>query len=394
VIVKLLPILGITFVDILGFSILIPLMPYFVKHFGAPDVVVGALFGVFALCQVIGGPIWGNVSDRIGRKRVLIVSQVGATIGWTILAFAPTIAWVFVARIIEGFSGGNISVTQAYVSDVVEPEKRTRAFGYIGAAFSAGLIFGPASGGWLVEHYGYTVPFLLAAGLQVVTLVLTIFVLPESLKASDDETPASSLRDIPRTFTIAGVAPVMWQKLIFALGIYGWFGSFTLILQQQFGFSVAGTSYFFCCFGVASMVAQLAAVGRISERTGDRRSTNIGYALLLAAFAIVPFAHTIVAAGVMVALFSLGLALVNASLPAQLSELAPGHLRGTILGAASSMDSIAGVFMPLVTTYALQAAGVLPATAVPFVFVAIALAVGIVQATRGPALRTAAPDAP
>ncbi len=393
-IVKLLPILGITFVDILGFSILIPLMPYFVKHFGAPDVVVGALFGVFALCQVIGGPIWGNVSDRIGRKRVLIVSQVGATIGWTILAFAPTIAWVFVARIIEGFSGGNISVTQAYVSDVVEPEKRTRAFGYIGAAFSAGLIFGPASGGWLVEHYGYTVPFLLAAGLQVVTLVLTIFVLPESLKASDDETPASSLRDIPRTFTIAGVAPVMWQKLIFALGIYGWFGSFTLILQQQFGFSVAGTSYFFCCFGVASMVAQLAAVGRISERTGDRRSTNIGYALLLAAFAIVPFAHTIVAAGVMVALFSLGLALVNASLPAQLSELAPGHLRGTILGAASSMDSIAGVFMPLVTTYALQAAGVLPATAVPFVFVAIALAVGIVQATRGPALRTAAPDAP
>jgi DHA1 family tetracycline resistance protein-like MFS transporter len=394
VIVKLLPILGITFVDILGFSILIPLMPYFVKHFGAPDIVVGALFGVFALCQVIGGPIWGNVSDRIGRKRVLIVSQIGATIGWTMLAFAPTIGWVFVARIIEGFSGGNISVTQAYVADVVEPEKRTRAFSYVGAAFSAGLIFGPASGGWLVEHYGYTVPFLLAAGLQVVTLVLTIFVLPESLKAGDDEAPASSLRDIPRAFTIDGVAPVMWQKLIFALGIYGWFGSFTLILQQQFGFSVTGTSYFFCLFGVASLISQLTAVGRISESAGDRRGTNIGYALMLCAFAVVPFAHAVWAAGLMIVLFSLGLALVNASLPAQLSHLAPEHLRGTILGAASSLDSVAGVFMPVVTTYALQAGGVLPATAIPFAFVAIALAVGIVQAARGPALQPAPSEVP
>ena len=392
-IVKLLPILGITFVDILGFSILIPLMPYFVKHFGATDVVVGALFGVFALCQVVGGPIWGNVSDRIGRKRVLIVSQVGATIGWTMLAFAPTIGWVFVARTIEGFSGGNISVTQAYVSDVVEPEKRARAFGYVGAAFSAGLIFGPASGGWLVEHYGFTVPFLLAAGLQVVTLLLTVFVLPESLRANPAEAP-SSLRDIPRTFTIPGVAPVMWQKLIFSLGIYGWFGAFTLILQEQFGFSVTGTSYFFCLFGVVSMIAQLTAVGRISESTGERRGTNLGYVLLLGAFGVVPFAHAIWAAGLMIALFSLGLALVNASLPAQLSQLAPEHLRGTILGAASSTESIAGVFMPIVTTYALQIGGVLPATAVPFAFVAIALAVGIVQAARGPALGRAATGAP
>jgi DHA1 family tetracycline resistance protein-like MFS transporter len=388
VIVRLLPILGITFIDILGFSILIPLMPYFVKHFGAPDVVVGALFGTFALCQVIGGPFWGNMSDRIGRKRVLIVSQIGATIGWTILAFAPTIGWVFLARIIEGFSGGNLSVTQAYVSDVVEPEKRSRAFAYVGASFSAGLIFGPASGGWLVEHYGFTMAFLLAASLQVVTLVLTIFVLPESLKATEDEAP-TSIRDIPRAFTIPGVTPVMVQKAIFSLGIYGWFGSFTLILQQQFGFSVAGTSYFFCLFGVASVISQLGAVGRISESAGDRRSTVLGYVLVMAALTIVPFAHAIWLAGVMVALFSLGLALVNASLPAQLSALAPENLRGTVLGAASSLESIAGVFMPLATTYALQVGGVLPATSIPFVIIAFALAVGLTQVARGPALRPA-----
>ncbi len=384
-IVKLLPILGITFIDILGFSILIPLMPYFVKHFGAPDVVVGALFGVFAICQVIGGPIWGNLSDRIGRKRVLIVSQIGATIGWTMLAFAPTIGWVFVARIIEGFSGGNISVTQAYVSDLVPPEKRARAFAYIGAAFSAGLIFGPASGGYLVQHYGFSVPFLLAAGLQAITLLLTVLLLPESRTRTEGDVPAS-LRDIPRAFTVPGIAPVMWQKLVFSLGIYGWYGAFTLVLQQQFGFTASGTSYFFCTFGVASMIAQLAAVGRISESTGERRGANLGYVLLMAAFAIVPFATAIWQAGVMIACFSLGLSLVNAAIPAQLSMLAPESLRGTVLGAASSMESVAGVFMPLVTTYALQIGGVLPTAAIPFAFTGFALILGVVQVVRGPKL--------
>src|SRR6516165_7442177 len=110
---RILPILGITFIDILGFSILIPIMPYFVLHFGASDIVVGLLFSTFATMRFIAGPVWGNVSDRIGRKKVLIISQVGATIGWTMLAFANSLGFVFLARIIEGASGGNISVTQA-----------------------------------------------------------------------------------------------------------------------------------------------------------------------------------------------------------------------------------------------------------------------------------------
>jgi DHA1 family tetracycline resistance protein-like MFS transporter len=383
VFVRLLPILGITFIDILGFSILIPLMPFFVKHFGAPDVVVGGLFGVFALCQFIGGPFWGNVSDRIGRKRVLIVSQIGATIGWTMLAFAPTIAVVFVARVIEGFSGGNISVTQAYVSDLVPPEKRGRAFAYIGAAFSAGLIFGPLAGGWLVERFGFSVPFLLAAGLQLLTLIVTIIALPESRKLDPTDKPAS-FGDITRALQAPRVAPVLWQKLVFSLGLYGWFACFTLILQQQFGFTASGTSYFFASFGVASVVAQLGVVGRVSEATNDRRTSNIGFVLLLCAFAVIPFVHSLLGAAVMIVFFSLGLSMVNASIPALLSSLSPENLRGTILGAASSLESVAGVFMPVVSTYVLQTAGVLPTVAIPFVFTAVALVMGLLAAPQTP----------
>jgi DHA1 family tetracycline resistance protein-like MFS transporter len=376
VILTLLPILGITFIDILGFSILIPLMPYFVKHFGAPDIVVGGLFATFALCQFVGGPFWGNVSDRIGRKAVLIVSQVGATIGWTMLAFAPTIGWVFVARIVEGFSGGNISVTQAYVADLVEPEKRGRAFSYIGAAFSAGLIFGPLSGGYLVGRYGYAVPFLLAAALQVVTLIVTVLILPESRKVASGEQPAK-LADIKLSLLDRRVAPVMWQKLVFSLGLYGWFSVFTLILQAQFGFDATSASYFFCAFGLASVVMQIGVVGRMTDALGDRRASNAGFAALLIAFAIVPFAHAIPLAIAMVVTFSLGLSLVNATIPALLAANAPDNMRGTILGAAASLESVSGVFMPVLSTWTLQAAGVAPAVAITFGLTAVALSMGL-----------------
>jgi len=381
VIVKLLPILGITFIDILGFSILIPLMPYFVKHFGAPDIVVGGLFATFALCQFVGGPVWGNVSDRIGRKAVLIVSQIGATIGWTMLAFAPNIGIVFLARIIEGFSGGNISVTQAYVSDLVEPAKRGRAFAYIGAAFSSGLVFGPLAGGYLVAKYGFAMPFLLAAGLQLITLIVTILVLPESRQKNADEKPAS-LADIKVSLLDRRIAPIMWQKLVFSLGLYGWFSVFTLVLQIQFGFDAAAASYFFTVFGITSVICQVGVVGRTTDALGDRVASNIGFAVLLAGFAIVPFAHTIPLAIVMVAFFSLGMSLVNATIPALLSANAPDNMRGTVLGTASSLDSVSGMIMPVICTYVLQSAGVAPTIAITFGLTTAALIMGLAALKR------------
>ena len=384
-IVRLLPILGITFIDILGFSILIPLMPFFVKRFGSPDIVVGMLFATFALCQFVAGPIWGNVSDRVGRKMVLIISQIGATIGWAMLAFAPNIGIVFLARIIEGFSGGNISVTQAYVSDLVEPEKRGRAFAYIGAAFSAGLIFGPLSGGFLVSRYGFSVPFLLASGLQLITLIVTIVVLPESRTRATDEAPAT-LAAIGQALSARSVAPVLWQKLVFALGLYGWFAVFSLVLQRQFGFDQSSSSYFFCAFGLASVIMQLGVVGRITDALGDRRASLLGFTALLVAFGVVPFAHEMVLATVMVVFFSFGLSMANATIPALLSSLAPDNMRGTVLGAASSLEAISGVVMPVLTTYTLQAAGVAPTVAIVWAFIATALVMGLVQ-TYAPRVR-------
>jgi multidrug resistance protein len=378
VIVKLAPILGITFIDILGFSILIPLMPYYVQHFGAPPVVVGILFSVFALCQFIAGPVWGNISDRIGRKKVLIVSQIGATIGWTMLAFAPTLAVVFVARIIEGLSGGNISVTQAYVSDLVEPSKRARAFAYIGAAFSAGLIFGPAAGGYLAEHDGFATPFLLAAGLQVVTLIVTITVLPES-REHDDEAKQPAFADIVLALRDHRVAPVMWQKLVYSLGLYGWFAAFTLVLQRQLGYNEETASFFFAGFGVASIIIQLGVVGRLTEALGDRRANNLGLAFMVLAFGIVPFLHDLLSALVMLVLFATGLSINNATISALIADAAPENARGTILGVSSSLESASGVVMPPISTGALGLYGVPATAAISAGFALAALVMGLAR---------------
>lgn len=383
-ILRLLPILGITFIDIFGFSMLLPLLPFFVKHFGAADVAVGVVASTYSLAQLFAGPLWGNLSDRIGRKAVLIVSQVGATIGWTMLGFAPTLAWVIAARAIEGFSGGNLGVTQAYVSDLVAPEQRGRAFAWLGAAFSLGFVFGPALAGWLATSYGFSAPFFVAAGLQALTVVLTIALLPESRRGATDEAKnAPTPRAIVAAFADHRVAPVLWLRLVYTCGMYGWFGAMALILNRQLGWGVGQMSTVFVIFGLFQVALQIFAVGNSVERSGNRVATNRGFALLVVAFALVPFVTNLYVAVPMLLLFGVGMSLENAAFPALASEVAAEDRRGTVLGVLSGLDSLAGFMMPPLVTGVLEFAGVAPADAIVVALLVAALAIGLAQ-TRAP----------
>jgi MFS transporter, DHA1 family, tetracycline resistance protein len=374
---RILPILGITFIDILGFSILIPILPYFVLHFGASDITVGILFSTFAATQFLAGPIWGNVSDRIGRKKVLIISQIGATIGWTLLAFANTLGLVFIARIIEGISGGNISVTQAYVADMVAPKDRARAFAYIGAAFSAGIVFGPALGGFLLPRYGYPAPFLVAAGLQLLTLILTIVMLPESTSAKTREEVAT-FRHIWLSLSDRRVAPLLLQLWAFSLSLYAWFGVVTLLLKEAIGFGPSQASYFFASFGLLSVLVQVFAVGRLSDGIGDRRASNLGIASLLIGFLLVPFVHNLAMMVPIMVFFGFGMAVARPNLTALLTDQAPENQRGTILGVSSSLDNISGVLMPPLSTGLLGAFGPAWAGATSAFWAFVALIMGLI----------------
>jgi DHA1 family tetracycline resistance protein-like MFS transporter len=374
-IARILPILGVTFIDILGFSILLPILPYFVKSFGASDIVVGLLFSTFAACQFVAGPIWGNVSDRIGRKQVLIVSQIGATIGWFMLAFAHTIGMVFIARIVEGVSGGNISVTQAYVADLVEPRQRGRAFSYVGAAFSAGIVFGPLLGGVLFDRFGFSAPFLAAATLQLVTLVVTIVMLPES--RNPEGTQVATFGHIRASLVDPRVGPILLQMWAFSLALYAWFGVFALLMQAALGFTATNTSFFFASFGALSVILQLGPGPRLIDALGDRRSSNIGIALALCGFMLVPLIHSIWTMLPTFLLFGIGMAIARPALSSILAAGAPENQRGTILGVSSALDNLSGVTMPPLSTGLLGRYGPAWAGAVSSLFALVALLMGL-----------------
>ncbi len=362
---KLLPILGITFIDIVGFSMLIPMLPYFVTHFGMSPFVVGLLMSTFSLCQFVSAPVWGAISDRIGRKMVLIVSQIGATIGWVMLGLAPNIAAalalapiavVFAARIVEGISGGNISITQAYVADLVEPRERARAFGLISAMFAAGMVFGPLGGGVLYARYGFAVPFLVAAALQFLTLVVTIVMLPESrARVADDE--RFSIQSLVVSFSKPRLARNLWQKLAIALALYGWFAAFSLFFQRQLHFTLAQTDYFFSIFAIFNVIMNIFVVGRVSARLGDRAMSNIGLAALVVGFASLPFVHEPGLLAVTMLFFSFGMALANTGITAIISSTASDRDQGTVLGTSSALDSLSGILAPPISTKLLAAYG-------------------------------------
>ena len=377
---KLLPILGITFIDIVGFSMLLPILPYFVTHFGMSAAIVGILMSTFSFCQLVSGPLWGNASDRIGRKAVLIISQIGATIGWAMLAFAGNIFWVFVARIIEGVSGGNIGITQAYVADVVEPKDRSRAFGLIGAMFAAGMVFGPVGGGALFARFGFSAPFLAASALQFLTLILTIVLLPESRSKQENAESRVGLSDILTTLRNPRMSRILWQKLALSLALYGWYASIALYLGGQLHFGVVQTTEYFSAFALVNVAINGFGIGKASNRLGDRVMSTLGLASLLVALTILPFTHPVWTVGGAMILFAIGGAFANNGITALISNAATDREQGTVLGVGSSLDSLSGIIAPPISTGLLSRYGAPYASVESLVLAAIGLVMGLAAA--------------
>jgi len=380
-VLRLLPILGITFIDIFGFSILIPIVPLFAQHFGASDLVIGLLFATFSAFQFVAGFVWGRVSDLIGRKAVLIISQIGATFGWVMLAFAKTLPIVFLARIIEGASGGNISVTQAYVADKVEPAQRSRAFGLVGASFAAGMVFGPLFGAPLYNMYGFPAPFLFAAALQLITLILTIFMLPESRTAAERSQVATA-SDIVGSLTHGKIAPLLWQQWMYSLALYAMFAVFSLYFKAALHYDVTQIYYLFAAFAVTNVILQGFVVGPVSEALGDRRCSNLGLALAIVSFCVVPFVHDLVGVAFMMLPFSAGMALARPTLASLITDRTPDNQRGVILGTGSSLDSVSGMIMPPVSTGLLGMYGPAFVSIPSTLFSLVSLTMGLIAARK------------
>jgi MFS family permease len=358
------PIYGITFLDILGFTILIPLLPFVAKRFGAPDVVAGALVATTAVCATLASPLWGALSDRFGRKRALLGSQCTSFVAYLLIAFAGGIPMLFLSRAIEGLGGGNLGIANAYVADVTTAEQRPQALAYATAAFGAGFLVGPILSGSLAR-FGFAVPFFAAAALQVVNALLTLALLPEShAPAPSARVGFAEVRAIARE---PGIANVLWRRFLYIFAFTSFFTTFSLYVNARFGSDAATASALLALAGGVGALTQIFFVGPLAKRYGIRATAIGAFALGIVAYALLGIVNGIAAFVVTIALWALSGSLLRPVLDARIAELAPASSRGVVLGFGDSLDNFSLVFAPTIGAaivgIAPRLAGVVPACA-------------------------------
>ena len=269
---RLLTIFLIVFIDLLGFGLILPLLPFYAETFKASDTVVGLLVASYAAAQLIGAPVLGRLSDRYGRRPILLVSIVGTSLGFLVLGLADTLWLLFAARIFDGLTGGNIAVARAYITDTTDEHSRARALGLIGAAFGLGFIIGPALGGALSTGGNYALPAFVAAGLAALNAVMAFFWLPESLSAERraalraQPRPFTSPRRVLAAFRRPVVGPLLQLMLLFQLAFVTFEGVFSLYAKEHLALESNEAGYLLAYAAAIIALVQGLAIGRLEAR--------------------------------------------------------------------------------------------------------------------------------
>jgi DHA1 family tetracycline resistance protein-like MFS transporter len=346
-------------IDALGFGIVVPVVPTLVMQFSGQSASgaslwQGALLAAFSLMQFLCAPLLGALSDRFGRRPVLLVSLGGMCLNYLMLAWAPTLGWLFLGRLIAGATAASYSAATAYIADVTPPAKRAQRFGLIGAMFGLGFVGGPALGG-LLGGYGLRLPFLAAALLAGANVLYALLVLPESLPPAlrrpvqwRRANPVGSLRVIATDPAYARLA-VAWCCAWFALGALQ--SSFVLENDMRLGWGPQQNGLALAMVGVGSAVVQGLLVRRLVPRIGERRAALSGYALSALAYFAFAFADQVwlLAAGIV--LQALG-SISGPAIQALLSAHAGPDQQGQVQGALASMQGLTAIVAPLVSGWA------------------------------------------
>ena len=355
----LLSIFLIVLVDILGFTIILPLLPFYAENLGATPWVVGWLLSSYGLCQLVAGPILGQISDRVGRRPVLLVSQIGTFIGFLILAFSKTLVPVFISRVIDGLTAGNISVAQAYISDVTDPENRAKAFGLIGIAFGFGFLVGPALAGFLA-HFGHPYPIFLAAALSLTSALATYLLLPAS-KVHEPDSPNQKWewKIYLRFFKDAALGPLLWQFFYFVFAFVLFFSGFALFAERRFTyhaipFGTKEVGFIFAYVGLLGIIIQGALIGRFVKKWGEARLVKVGFLCMGIGFLYLGGSFTLPHLVAAVTIGFIGMSVLRPSLTSLITQKIGRAQQGTVLGLTQSLMSISQVAAPLVSGALIQ----------------------------------------
>lgn len=376
-------------VDVLAFTLIIPLLPFYAERFGATPAQVGALVATFSACQLVAGPVLGNLSDRVGRKPVLFASQLGTFAGFVVLAKASALWMVFLARLVDGVTAGNLTVAQAAIADVTPPEQRTRAFAIIGVSFGLGFLIGPAASAWLATR-DPVLPVWCAAGLSAVSALLTLLLLPKPTQRMPPQRGSFRGEQSPEPDTDRRLGVFDWgayapflrrpdlrgrftQFFLFAFAFAVFTSGFALFAERRLHtgdgrpFGVREVGYALAYSGLLGVLLQGGLVGRVAARVGDARLVSVSFIVQAAGFAVLAFTRDLPSLLLSATLVAFGNAPLRAGLMSLITRRVGSGEQGLALGLTQSLAAVAQVGAPLVagaligrgwlTAWALLAAG-------------------------------------
>jgi DHA1 family tetracycline resistance protein-like MFS transporter len=356
------------FIDLVGFGIVIPVLPLYAERYGASETVIGLLIAIYSVMQFVCAPVLGRISDLVGRRPVLLVSLIGTSVGFLLMGLAThlpsgiamfglsaTLIWLFLARIIDGISGGNISTAQAYIADVTPREQRSRGMGLIGAAFGLGFIFGPAIGG-VMSGISPEAPFFFASALAALNATALYFMLPESLAAEHRGEAARRLGMID-AFSGSGnghlkavMATYFFATLAFAMLT----ATYALFASERFQFDAIHTGAMFAYVGVLGAVIQGGLLGKLVRAFGENRLAVVGTAIFAVSLFALPMSASVLALALASTGIAIGNSLVTPTLNGMASKGAGPEAQGSILGIMSSVASLARIIGPILGGFLLE----------------------------------------
>ena len=326
------------FVNLVGFGIIIPLLPFYAETFGASPLVIGFLFASFSLAQLFAAPALGALSDRWGRRPVLIFSLIGTAVSFAMLALAQSLAMLFVARVIDGLSGGNITTARAYIADITGPEDRAKAYGLLGAAFGLGFVVGPGLAG-VFAQISYTAPIWAATAATVVATAMAWFWLPETVHKGKAMS-ASLWRALPEVLGRRQLRPLLAADFIYWSSFAVCTTTFALFASRRFGFTVVQTGYVLAAFGVLGVIVQGGMVGFVVRALGVRRMFFVGLVIAAAGWALVAISSSVTMFLAALIPAGVGVGLCNAAIVTIVSHSASKDEQGAVQGAAGALESL------------------------------------------------------
>lgn len=352
----------IVFIDLMGFGIVIPLLPLYGEAYSPTPMAFGFMMAAYSLMQFLFAPLMGRISDRFGRRPVLLLSLAGTVAGYLLFAFQDSFLLLVVARVVGGAMGANVATAQAVIADITGPEDRARGMGLIGAAFGLGFILGPALGG-TAYRFGHSFPGALAAALSATALLLAWFTLPETWppdrRARAPVSASGWFR--PRHLGAAlrhpqvGLLLVLFFLSTFAFANFE--STFALLLLERFGLTMVQVTYLFVFIGVLAALVQGGLVGRLARRYGETRLIVSGAVLLLPSYLAMTAVASIPALLAVLPFLALGAGLVGPALSSLVSRLSAEDEQGGILGVYQSMASMARILGPFWGVYAFSRFG-------------------------------------